>query len=58
MKHVFLAGKHIVDMGLEPGPTIGKILLNILNKRRLDGEIKSKEEVEAALELIKQIGQQ
>ncbi|WP_035277088.1 CBS domain-containing protein [Desulforegula conservatrix] len=52
-----LSGKNLVEMGLEPGPTIGKILLDILN-RRLDGEIKSKEEeAEAALELINKISQ-
>jgi len=52
-----LAGKDIVEMGLEPSPEIGKILLNILN-RRLDGEIKTREEeIAAALTQIKQVKQ-
>lgn len=47
-----LAGKDIINMGLSPSPEIGKILLNILNKR-LDGELKTREEeIQAASDLI------
>ncbi len=50
-----LSGKDLVDMGLEPGPVIGKILTRILN-RRLDGEIKTLDEEKAAVSsLLEQI---
>jgi tRNA nucleotidyltransferase (CCA-adding enzyme) len=50
-----LSGKDLVEMGLEPGPVIGKILTRILN-RRLDGEIRTIDEEKAAVySLLEQI---
>ena len=47
-----LFGRHLLKLGLEPGPEIGSIL-KVIYERQLDGEIATTEEaIEAACEII------
>ena len=47
-----LLGRHVLRLGLSPGPRIGKILAQVY-ERQLDGEIRSLDQaIEAATELI------
>jgi tRNA nucleotidyltransferase (CCA-adding enzyme) len=46
-------GRHLLALGLAPGPKIGEVL-NEIYERQLDGEIRTtKEGIELAKELIK-----
>jgi tRNA nucleotidyltransferase (CCA-adding enzyme) len=48
-----LLGRHLLDLGLEPGPRIGTILKRVY-ERQLDGDVQTAEEaVAAAKELIR-----
>lgn len=47
----FLMGRHLLDLGLAPGPAIGR-LLHLVYERQLDGEVRS---VEDAITVAKSI---
>ena len=48
-----LMGRHLLDLGLTPGPKVGEILQQIYDKQ-LDGEVRSVEEaIEAARSILK-----
>jgi tRNA nucleotidyltransferase (CCA-adding enzyme) len=48
-----LMGRHLLDLGLSPGPTIGGILKQVYEKQ-LDGEVRSVEEaIDAAKRILK-----
>ena len=42
-----LLGRHLIDMGVKPGPEMGK-LLKAVYERQLDGEIATLEDAQAA----------
>jgi tRNA nucleotidyltransferase (CCA-adding enzyme) len=47
-----LLGRHLLDLGLKPGPRVGEVLRQVYEKQ-LDGEIRSVDEgVEAAKQIL------
>jgi tRNA nucleotidyltransferase (CCA-adding enzyme) len=50
-----LMGRHLLDMGLQPGPRVGEILKQVY-ERQLDGEITTVEEAIAAADTVVRSG--
>jgi tRNA nucleotidyltransferase (CCA-adding enzyme) len=48
-------GRHLLEMGLQPGPRVGEILKQVY-ERQLDGEITTVEEAIAAADTVVRSG--